>query len=238
MGTAAPAPGAGNARPARVSAGAAAREAELQLAMGRLIDYVDAYERQYSGLVAEEEYRQSARGKNARLRSDYLLIKLEPSSDWVSFRDVYEVDGVAVRDRDDRLKRLFLDPDAPAAGQLMAIRTESARYNIGMVERNINVPLYLLRFLSADNRGRFRFKVAGRHQSGGVEAWRVEFEETERPTIITDLQDRDVPAKGWFLVDVIDRRHRRVRPARRGERVDRRNPRLVPPRPRAGHVGA
>ncbi len=120
----------------------------------------------------------------------------------MSFRDVYEVDGVAVRDRDDRLKRLFLEPDAPAAGQLMAIRTESARYNIGMVERNINVPLYLLRFLSADNRGRFRFKVAGRHQSGGVEAWRVEFEETERPTIITDLRDRDVPAKGWFLVDV------------------------------------
>jgi hypothetical protein len=188
-------------KPARNGSGASAREAELQLAMGRLIDYVGAYERQYSGLVAEEEYRQSGYQKNVRLRSDFLLVRLESPPGWASFRDVYEVNGVAVRDRDDRLRRLFLEPGALAEGQLAAIQEESARYNIGAAERNINVPLFTLRFLAPENLGRSRFKVSGRRQSGGVDVWRIEFEELARPTIITDLRNRDVPAKGWFLVD-------------------------------------
>jgi len=185
----------------RASAGPSERDAELQLAMGRLVDYVEAYERQYSGLVAEEEYRQSALRKNVRLRSDYLLVKPERSDQWVSFRDVYEVDGVAVRDRDDRLRRLFLEPGVQLQTQLAAIQAESARYNIGAVERNINVPLFPLRFLTPENRPRFRFKTAGRRESAGVDVWRIEFEELARPTIVSDLQDRDVPVKGWFLVD-------------------------------------
>ena len=186
---------------ARPPAAPSAREAELQLAMARLIDYVESYERQYSGLVAEEEFRQSSRGRNVRMRSDYLLVKPEKSTEWISFRDVYEVDGVAVRDRDDRLKRLFLAPGLHVGTQLQAIRDESARYNLGIVERNINVPLFLLRFLQAENRPRFRFRLAGKRQAAGVETWRVEFEERVFPTIITDILGRDVDAKGWFLVD-------------------------------------
>jgi len=195
------APPSEEAKSTRASAGPSERDAELQLAMGRLVDYVEAYERQYSGLVAEEEYRQSALHKNVRLRSDYLLVKPERSDEWVSFRDVYEVDGVAVRDRDDRLRRLFLEPGVQLHTQLAAIQAESARYNIGAVERNINVPLFPLRFLTPENRPRFRFKTAGRRESAGVDVWRIEFEERARPTIVSDLQDRDVPVKGWFLVD-------------------------------------
>jgi VWFA-related protein len=179
------------------------READLQLAMARLLDYVDAYERQYSVLVAEEEYRQTSRTWTVRLRSDYLFVKPEKSSEWVSFRDVYEVDGVAVRDRDDRLKRLFLEPGVDVQAQLLAIRKESARYNIGAVERNINVPLFPLQFLTAGNRPRFRFRLAGKRHAAGVDTWRVQFDEQSRPTIIGDLQGRDVAAKGWFLVDEV-----------------------------------
>ena len=179
------------------------REAEFRLAMARLVDYVDAYERQYSGLVAEEEFRQSTRGTNLRLRSDYLLVKPEQSGEWISFRDVYEVDGVAVRDRDDRLKRLFLQPGIDISVQLQAIRDESARYNLGIVERNINVPLFPLRFLQPENRPRFRFRLGGSRSVAGVEAWRIEFEERVSPTIITDVRGGDVEAKGWFLVDEV-----------------------------------
>ena len=203
-GTGAPAPrvesGGKAARPPDAPSG---REAELQLAMARLVDYVEAYERQYSGLVAEEEFRQSSRGRNVRLRSDYLLVKPEKSTEWISFRDVYEVDGVAVRDRDDRLKRLFLEPGLHVGTQLQAIRDESARYNLGIVERNINVPLFLLRFLQPENRPRFRFRLAGKREVAGVGAWRIEFEERVFPTIISDIQGRDVDAKGWFLVDEV-----------------------------------
>jgi len=191
------------ARPAGPPEAPSAREAELQLAMARLVEYVEAYERQYSGLVAEEEYRQSARGKNTRLRSDYLLVKPDKATEWVSFRDVYEVDGIVVRDRDDRLRRLFLEPGVHVGDQLQAIRDESARHNVGIVERNINVPLFLLRFLQPENRPRFKFRLAGKRRVAGVEAWRIEFEEQVFPTIITDIQGRDVDAKGWFLVDEV-----------------------------------
>ncbi|HSP91166.1 MAG TPA: hypothetical protein VLN08_09670 [Vicinamibacterales bacterium] len=190
--------GSGAARPPRAPS---AREAELQLAMARLVDYVGVYERQYSGLVAEEEFRQSSRGNNVRLRSDYLLVKPEKSPVWVSFRDVYEVDGVAIRDRDDRLRRLFLEPGEDIWRQLQAIQDEGARYNLGIVERNINVPLFLLRFLQAENRPRFSFRLAGKRKVAGVEAWRIEFEEQVFPTMIRDTQDKDVDAKGWFHVE-------------------------------------
>jgi hypothetical protein len=196
-------PATEEAKPAGSPSRSSARDAELQLAMGRLIDYVDAYERQYSGLVAEEEYRQWASRKSVEMRSDYLLVKPERSDEWVSFRDVYEVNGVAVRDRDDRLRRLFLEPGGQLQTRLMAIQEESARYNIGAVERNINVPLFPLRFLTSENRPRFRFKAGGRRASAGVDVWRIEFEELARPTIISDLRQRDVPVKGWFLVDQI-----------------------------------
>jgi len=192
--------GTGAARPPRAPS---AREAELQLAMARLVDYVAVYERQYSGLVAEEEYRQSSRGNNVRLRSDYLLVKPEKSPVWVSFRDVYEVDGVAVRDRDDRLRRLFLEPGDDIWRQLQAIQDEGARHNLGIVERNINVPLFLLRFLQEENRPRFSFRLAGKRKVAGVEAWRIEFEERVFPTIIVDTQGRDVDAKGWFHVEEV-----------------------------------
>jgi hypothetical protein len=190
-------------RPARPPEPPSGREAEFQLAMARLLDYADAYRRQYSGLVAEEEFRQSTRGKNARLRSDYLLVKPEKSAEWISFRDVYEVDGVAVRDRDDRLKRLFLQSGIDISVQLQAIRDESARYNLGIVERNINVPLFLLQFLQPENRPRSRFRLAGKRSVSNVEAWRIEFEERVSPTIITDLRGADIKAKGWFLVDEV-----------------------------------
>jgi hypothetical protein len=72
-----------------------------------------------------------------------------------------------------------------------------------VVERNINVPLFLLRFLQAENRPRFRFRLSGKRNVAGVEAWRIEFEELAVPTIITDNQGRDVDAKGWFLVDEV-----------------------------------
>ena len=76
---------------------------------------------------------------------------------------------VAVRDRDDRLRRLFLEPGEDIWGQVQAIQDEGARHNLGIVERNINVPLFLLRFLQAENRPRFSFRLAGKRKVAGVE---------------------------------------------------------------------
>ena len=89
-----------DARPAA----AAGKDADLPIALARLFDYDQAYESQYSALVAEEEFQQVAGQKSIRLRSDFLLVKQESAEGWVSFRDVFEVNGTPVRDREDRLK--------------------------------------------------------------------------------------------------------------------------------------
>jgi hypothetical protein len=111
------------------------------------------------------------------------------------------VDGVPVRDRDDRLKRLFLNPGPATQAQLDAIRDESARHNIGPFERTINMPLLPLKFLSLRNRSRFRFKLANGPIVSGVQTWRVDYKELFGPTMISDRANRDIFARGWFLVD-------------------------------------
>ena len=183
-------------RPAR-----RARNDELLVALARLFDYADGYERQYSMLVAEEDYKQSASAGGVRLRSDLLLVRPDDGGEWVSFRDVFEVDGEALRDREERLRRLFLDPSPDARARLEAIGAESARYNVGWVERTANVPLLPLSFLRAANRGRFQFELAGREKPDGIEALRIEYTEQARPTLIGDRLHQDVPVFGSFLVD-------------------------------------
>jgi VWFA-related protein len=190
---------ASSARPAEN----AGRQADLPVALGRLVDYVRQYEAQYSALVAEEEYVQNDRSRTvtARLRSDVLLLKQEDSGEWVSFRDVFEVDGRPVRDRDDRLRKLFLEPGPDATAQLLRIKEESARHNIGPLRRNINVPLYLFKFLSPAARPRLRFMIGARQESGGLRTWRVDFTEVVWPTIIHGINEEDLPASGHFLLE-------------------------------------
>ena len=176
-----------------------ARAAELKLALARLFEYADAYERQYSMLVAEEEYAQSHQGAHTLTRADFLLVK--SANRWVSFRDVLEVDGRPVRDREERLRRLFLDPTPEAQARLQSVMDESAKYNIGPVVRSINVPLFALDILRTWNRGRFDFTLGRDAEVDGLRAWRVEYTERDRPTLVEGLEGEDVPISGRFLVD-------------------------------------
>lgn len=184
---------------ARPPSGPEPREAELRLALARLFEYADAYERQYSMLVAEEEYLQSHRGGRTLTRADLLLVR--PSNRWVSFRDVFEVDGRPVRDREERLRRLFLDPTPEARARLQSVMDESAKHNIGPVVRSINVPLFPLDILRSWNRGRFEFRLGRDAEVDDLRAWRVEYVERGRPTLVEGLEGDDVPIKGRFLVD-------------------------------------
>ena len=139
-------------------------------------DYVAACERTFVGVVAEETYRQEVRGprghRSARLRrskrrgqrrdlkSDMLLVRAPAGDRWMQFRDVFEVDGKPVRDRAERLTKLFLQPSASMQRQVDDIAAASARYNIGGVNRNINLPVLALTVLEPQNRAWFSFKGA------------------------------------------------------------------------------
>ena len=129
--------------------------------------YVTDFDARFSNVVAEEHYEQKTSG-NVRaphgglapasrlLVSDFLLVKLPSQDVWLPFRDVFEVDGRPVRDRQDRLTKLFLQPAATAVRQAEQIVSESARYNIG-VTRNINIPVLALTVLEPAFQPRFEF---------------------------------------------------------------------------------
>jgi hypothetical protein len=196
--------GGGRVQPASPPVpGSSARSPELEMLLGKLSDYVQAYTGHYSALVAEESYHQSVplERRQRRLRSDLLFIRSEPSAEWVSFRDVFEVDGRPVRDRELRLEKLFLAPAPEARARLEAIRDESARYNLSPIVRNINVPLYPLKILLPENLARFVFSLGQAAQVDGTKVRSVRFTEVGRPALVRDLEGHDVPLQGRFLVE-------------------------------------
>lgn len=191
--------------------------------------YVAAFQQQLSGMAAEETYVQevdrpllavAVEGPTRRvLRSDLLLVKPARSDRYVEFRDVFEVDGNSVRNRRERLPALV---GAGAFDQMRDIITESARYNIGHITRNVNTPLLTLQFLDAAFQSRFRFTratreretvepngpapAAGAAPDGAVfrvatEMWTVEYEERRRPTIIRTPRNQNLPARGRFWIN-------------------------------------
>jgi len=188
-----------------VPAAASEPAPDLQELLARIQAYTDTFFGEFGNCVLEEKYTQRLKGTDSRmqpvlqtrvLRADVLLVWVESAQQWALFRDVYEVDGKGVRERADRLQRLFLT--APA--ELDAVTAESARYNIGPVRRNINVPTLVLSFLKKENLARFEFKLDGKDKIDGLATFRLDFQEQERPTMISN-RGQDVFSKGSVWVD-------------------------------------
>jgi hypothetical protein len=203
---------------------ARAQEPSLSTVLERAGEYVAGFQRQLSGVVAEETYTQDVREPIAsgtvpraplrgspihrELKSDLLLVKPEKADRWIQFRDVFEVDGRPVRDRSERLMKLFVEPTASTADQAEHIVTESSRYNIGNVVRTINVPLFALLILDPQRQARFKFARTGSGApsiagdwKGDEGAWVIRYEETGRGTMITTTLGRDLPSRGRFWID-------------------------------------
>jgi hypothetical protein len=206
-----------------VAAPSAAPEPTLETVLQRAGAYVGLVERGVSGIVAEERYGQQwtvlPRGvsytgepRHRELVSDLLIVRLDGPGLLVQFRDVFDVDGAQVRDRDERLMNLFLQPTATAGDQLERIQNESARYNIGNIERNVNTPLLAVFFLDPRNQARFGFfrtkdrkpalAAAADAARLPADAWIVRFEERAKQTVFHNTQtNADLPTHGRFWID-------------------------------------
>lgn len=192
--------------------------APIQADDGRLTDllqqageYVARYEADFSALVAREEYFQRERRApggtivaSRNLVSDVLLTRLEGEMPWTLFRDVYSVDGRPVRDREERLQELLREFRTGTPGRSRAILNESARYNLGAVWRNFNVPIIPLVFLRPRNRDRFAFTRKGTKNVGGLPTEVIEYREEVSPTIISEHWTKDIFARGRFWLDPAD----------------------------------
>jgi len=140
--------------------------------------------------------------KHRELKADFLIVKTTGEV-WQPFRDVFEVDHIPIRDREERLAKLFLGnkPDSDWQDRAKAITDESARYNLGGVQRTINNPVFALIFLQPDIRDHFRFTMGKPDRRMGDNIRVVEYSEDMRPTVITGLPGQDMPAFGRFWIE-------------------------------------
>lgn len=191
----------------------AAQEPTLDVVLARAAAYVAEYQKKLRGIVAEETYRQNVmstapgrfagpgtpntrgRGSVARegreLKSDILLVKLGDNDFWLQFRDVFEVDRKPVRDRGQRLLKLFVEAKTDARAQAESIQAESSRHNLGPVMRTINIPIMALMFFERGVQPNLRFEHG---KAGNVKRfdglakpeaiWMIEYRETGRGTMV------------------------------------------------------
>jgi hypothetical protein len=140
--------------------------------------------------------------KHREMKADFLIVKTTGEA-WHPFRDVFEVDHIPIRDREERLAKLFLSskPGSDWQERAKAISDESARYNLGAVQRTINNPVFALIFLQPDIRDHFRFTMGkpDRRMGDGIRV--VEYVEDMRPTIIVGLPGQEMPAFGRFWIE-------------------------------------
>jgi len=202
--------------------------AALDGALAAAAGYLDAYERRISAISAEEDYEQAvqrpggtivspgifgrgaARGaspptatETRKTRSHLMTIALGARG-WVSFRDVFELDGRVVRDGPDRLIRILQTVSPESLEQARQIADESARYNLApegtRVDRTLNVPMTALHFLRGANQSHSVFTLGKSERVGGVECVTLHFVEQGRPRLI--MTRDDAPAEGTFWIDL------------------------------------
>jgi hypothetical protein len=189
-----------------------------ELLLGRAGWYVQEFIEKFSNVVSEETYLQDSSvpmqsaallgrpgsvARNRVLKSDFLLVSVSSAQDWIPFRDVFEVDAQPIRDREQRLTRLFLKPSEDSLEQANRIQNESARYNLGNMRRTINNPVLALVVVQADFQDRFRYSLGRMDPKVGPGVWIVNYHEEASPAIIRGRSNLDLFAHGrvWIEAD-------------------------------------
>ena len=180
----------------------AQREPSTKDVMRRVERYVASYGEKASIFVCSERYLQGTARSADDLRetrtliSDFAIVRADAIRGWMGFRDVLDVDGRRVRDREDRLLRVLMASQG-SYDEARRLSDESSRYNIGSIERNFNVPTAALFFFVPDNHDRFRFSSRG---PAGDGAWAIAFSEGARPTLIRTPEGRSIASAGTLHV--------------------------------------
>jgi hypothetical protein len=186
------------------SAAPSGQAVTLDVLMPRAAEYAAQFVDRFAHVVTEEHYVQTmSPGYPARrdLRSDLVFVRTGGPLTWTTCRDVFEVDGKPVRDHQERLTKLFLQPLPDAMAQARRISDESARYNLGPSDRTTNTPELPLLFLQASVQPRFSFSLGRRDVSVGEQIWTVRYQERARPTVISGDGNESLFASGRFWID-------------------------------------
>lgn len=175
----------------------------------RVRDYIDRFEQEVSALVAEEHYVQrlerrisASRIHSTReLRSDYVLVKPADSLAWIGYRDVFEVDGTPVRERDSRVVDILGTTAPDSHNRAAAFALEGARFNLGPA-RTINVPTMPMQLAGRQHAGRIALRVGRVDRGKGIAVLRLV--EPNRPTLVRTPDGTDVLTSGELTIRIAD----------------------------------
>ncbi len=176
-------------------------------AMHKAAAYVASYGEKMSAVVGVEKYIQNINPTNGtpplrprQIIAEFALVKSGGAVPWTGYRDVIEVNGDPITDRRDRIVKILTESANPLE-EAARLTAESARFNVGPVSRNFNVPTTALFFFNEANLSRFAFTKKGTKKIDGIETLEITFKETKRPTLITTRAGKDVPCEGtvWVL---------------------------------------
>lgn len=164
--------------------------------------YVALFVDQFSNVVAEETLVQQTTipRRTRTIRSDFLLVRFPGDTAWQSFRDVGEVDGKPVRDQQERLTKLFLEPSDNALRRAADLNRAGARHNLLDIG-TLNSPLLVMAFLQDSYRERFRFNLAGLEKKLGPNVRTVQFQEFKVPSILKGNSNQDIMSRGLVWVE-------------------------------------
>jgi len=202
----------------------------LDVLLNRTAWYLDSFIGEFENVVAEELYVQDSsmslpsfspvgrgrgggaslpsaypaemlRARHRNLKSDFLLVKSPDTSALVPFRDVLEVDGVVVRDREARLAKLFLNRSVDAMPQAERIREEGARYNLGNMRSTLGNPVLALGVVQQSYQTRFHFSIGKDDRSAGSGVTVVDYKEVTTPAMIRGEAGLDLMAHGRIWIE-------------------------------------
>jgi hypothetical protein len=131
------------------------------------------------------------------------LLVLRQGNTWLAVRNVLWLRDSAdqprvIADSKGRLDRLLRDASpGQASSSLRALADESARFNLGHLYRNFNLPTLALQFLGPEFQARFAFTLAARETISGVPAVKIEFAERQPPTVISLNDKQDTLSSGF-----------------------------------------
>ncbi len=136
--------------------------------------------------------------KVRKLRSEFAMAAA--GSLWLAFRDVFEVDGRALRPERNTLQDAFADTAAGSA-KAAALTADAAKHNVGSMNRNVNVPTFALSVVLPENQAGFTFTKKGEKKIGGIPAWVIAYTETRRPTLARTPDGTSQPMRGELSID-------------------------------------
>jgi hypothetical protein len=173
--------------------------------------YVVSYAEQMPLLLATESYSQwkededaGARAWHRTLIGEFVLVRLDSGDDWVSYRDVRQVDDKRLGPEADRLRTLFVGGGARAGNaDARRLTAESSTFNMAPLGKSFNTPTMALFFFRPANQPRFEFKKAAEEAIDGVRVWRIKYKETTRPTLFRGPNGTEMPVEGsvWVAPD-------------------------------------